>query len=387
MTLTEEIVLWCVGLTIFALLFVPVVAIFPFIFGIMTVIGAVRSVPANPPTVAVTTIWGRRQRRVVRERLVLANPFFPIMEDLIFIGTTRQVRTIKLPNIRCRAVLAKAGKAKKAKMIGSSVTAEMGVIIQPYFESAESMIAYLNAGGKGWPPLCHRDGDIAIDHEAEERNERDRVWVQLETLLAGAMRQEATTRTWQELALSLKELSAKLVTRLTGETPSMRVRTTPDGIPIPNLDPHAGYEYEIEPIPAGHTLTDYDYAYFLHTINSQGARDVHGLGIIIRAATLEDVEPEQSVKDDQARVDREAAQRVAEEIDFGTEDRLVRIYLKRAQKRGETLTYADALQMVRINRGRANESVVRGSGSSLVDAAALFRQQPPPKPPPGSSQD
>ena len=376
LTLTETVILLLLvlGLALLILAHSPIGILF-FVLAVLLGIGSLHTIPANPPTVAVPTVWGKRQTAVIHERLALASPIFPLVENLIIIGVTRQSRIVEVKNVRCKAIMASSKKLKKRKMIGSSVDIHVGLVFQPDVDHPGSLVDYLNAGGKGWPPFFHQDGELCVDKEAEERDERDAVWKQLEIIITGALRQEASTRTWVEVAESKAELSAKLITRLTGQRPTVRVVRNAHGIPQPDLDHHTIYEYLIEPIPDGYELQEEDYMIFLQEINANGARDVKGLGIVVRSATVEEVEPEEAVRHDAAESDREAAQRDAEKIDFDTELMLAEKYLEVAKKHGKEMVLDDALKYVRINRDRAEEIVINSTTDSFLAGAALIGGQ------------
>jgi hypothetical protein len=371
-TTTELIVGTCVLCGSLLLVPAPIIAFLLFVIAGLFIFGGFRQVPANPPMVAVPTVWGTRQQSIIRERIVLVWPHFPIFEQLIFIGATRQARTFDLKEIRCAAMLAASDKSK-SQMIGGSVSAKVGVVFQPDLDNPGGMIDYLNAGGKGWPPLRHDDEEhVCVDEEAEKRHDPDPVWKQLEITVMGTLRQEAGHRTWAAMVHSKAELSAMLVTRITGQPPSMRVVRNANGIPVPDLDPHTKYEFKREPITPGYELTEDDYSLFLTQININGAKDVRGLGIVIRSITVEEVEPEGKLKQDAEESDREASQRDAEKLDFETEEILADRYVEKAKNRGETIPYKEALKYVRINRNRAEEVVVN-TDDAMLGAGALFR--------------
>jgi hypothetical protein len=404
LTLTEEVILWCVGLSVASFFVHPIAGIAILALAVMFAWGSVRTVPPNPPTVAIPTVWEKRQRKIIGERMVLVSPFFPMMERLIFIGFMRQARTLNVKDIRCKPVLldeeeeaaeeaenkGTKGKEKKKKKnkrgTGGAVAMDIGISFQPDIHDPKSLIEYLNAGGKGWPPFRHRDDSFCeVDEEAQEKKEKDDVWRQLEMLLSGTVRQLAAEYTWEELATSTEMLSTKLVGKLTGQQPTMRVKRDEQGKPFPDLDKHSPFEYEMEDIPPGYDFDehddDYDYRLFLQMVNVGEMKDVHGLGIIIRALNVERVDPQGELKKDAERHDREAAQRIAEETDFATENRLAIKYMQQARENGGEMKYEEALERVRINRGRATEHVVR-SGNPLTDAAAIIANPRGPTSPP-----
>ena len=92
------------------------------------------------------------------------------------------------------------------------------------------------------------------------------------------------------------------------------------------------------------------------------------LGLDPGELDVKNIEPEGELAKDSEKAARELQQRRAEKADTETNLALAEEYIQRAKKSGETITLRDALEMVRIDKGRTQEVVTssKGKGSSPV---------------------
>lgn len=225
---------------------------------------------------------------------------------------------IRLEYVEVRCMLTDSdGK----KISGGSVTVKISVVFVPDINIPYRFRLFLNNG---------------------RRKEITKI---LEGMVGEAVRQYATDKTWEELTFAKSELSAHLIWQLTG----MKYADDSDAI-----------------------------EQFLQRALVNGVADVRDLGISIRRLNVVEVEPEGKLKENALLAAEAILQRSAEQTDTDTIVLLAQKIVAAGRDSGDSISLREALEIVRIQRGLADETIVRSSGNGLLDAAALF-QNPPPK--------
>jgi hypothetical protein len=283
-------------------------------------------IPANPPSVAMPTIMGRRYDVIIREGWVFVCPG---IEDLIVRDYVPVVLPFVFDGIRCLLTKTDTGE----KISGGLVTIKGSITYLPDYTEPGRFRSFLNKGGH---PVVSE---------------------QVLAMLGQAVREDGANRTWEELTFAKAVLSAELITMLTGLEP---VNQEPDTIKN-----------------------------FLAQALVNGVADIKDLGIKITRLNVEEVGLEGKLKEDAERAARELVQRSAELTDTDTALKIMNAFLMAMNINASELQtmpleariklFEKILEWVRIDRGRADEIVIRSSGNPLADAAALLRPPTPSK--------
>lgn len=335
-TLTEKVMMAWLGLTMFATFFVfwGVGLIMASLLGFVAMSAYHKEVTVDPPTFARRKIFGKLQPGVLNPRVMFALSLRGLFEELIVIDKTPLVRAeeneLVFNGVRCKA----QGDGDK-KESGASVIVHIGLAFVP------------------------NDGEVGSTNFIN-KGKSDKVMRILQTMLGSAVREQAVDKTWEEYVFEKARLSMELITKLTGRQPTEKVLLNGRGKPIPDPDesrPH--HKYQVEP-RNGRDINEYDIENFIDTALIDNPPDIQGLGIRLSQLKVTQIDPEDlQLQEDSNRKAREKAQRAAEEVDFETERALADEYLTWAVAQGEKLTSKEALEMVRINRKRAREVIIR----------------------------
>jgi hypothetical protein len=215
-----------------------------------------RNIPANPPHKGLVTLWGKRQPRVIGEGYTVLAPYFPFFYDVILINMEQHNMDFIFEHLRCNAV---AGRDFQS---GAAVTVKVGVTWMPN-NDANALFNFIGVGTEPGTRNIMRD------------------------MLAEALRQYATTKTWEELTRSGDEITQILLQKLTAETASGA----------------AGQQ----------------------RLRQQGYPDVVGLGIVITRLNVGEIRPE-------GRVWQVAEDHVAESHEGRAEDYELATEVKQAKK-------------------------------------------------------
>ena len=100
-------------------------------------------------------------------------------------------------------------------------------------------------------------------------------------------------------------------------------------------------------------------------------KNLKNFGIEIVRLNVVNIEPEGELAKDQENLARETQQRRAEEMDIDT---AVKLAKKLVDASGNKMTMAEALELVRIERGRAKETIFRGVNNNPFAAAGVLNQ-------------
>ncbi len=313
----------------------------------------------DPLEVGLLTFWGRRLEVVIREGNKLLAPFFPFMIGVIKIPVGREVLEQKF-EVVARNKQVDANGNVEFQMAGK-LSVEISLVFQPDYEAH-------NAG--------YRLKRYLISGRAAG------VKVMLEQVLVTYTRYAALTHSWN-VFMSLKApLGAAIITKIAGS--QMRSLNRVAGtIPAndlllegdaywarPEITEASAVEYLlVHPVDSPEYKNRYrEIERFLEIALKNGGGDVLDLGILLQRVNVEAIEPTgdlAAVADDPAVED---VQRTSETKDIATELVLAQMY----RDVDPSMSLKDALEFVRVNRGRAKELIVRSSGNPAVDAAALF---------------
>lgn len=326
---------------------------------LMIAFGFVR-VPEDPPHKGILTFWNRRIRVLIPEGTHLLAPYFPFMVGVNPVKVERMNRNFTYEDVRCRA-----NTGSDTAAAGAAVTVEVAITIEPDADGlhggedvdADRIIKYLNSGGEEGVKkiLCDIIGEetrvFASDYTWEE-------FVFLKAPLAAS------------LLMMVSDAKLRTLPRTDGKIAEEDFAIAPDKYRLlPTIDEPLRYIHAAPKDDLHNRQREMEV--FLRIVRENGVGDVVDLGIQITRLNVVRIEPSSALGADAELSAREDAQRRAERKDFDTELELARAYIADATSRGETLSLERALELVRINRGRAKETIVR-SGNPLVDAAAIF---------------
>ena len=200
---------------------------------------------------------------------------------------------------------------------GGVVSVYVSLVFVPDISDPDRIILYLNNGGK------------------------ENIARVLSGVVEEALRQAASTMTWEELSFAKAKMSADLIFRVTG-------RTLPDDI------------------------AEADVVAFLSQALLNGVADVHDLGVRIRRLNVTEVEAQGLIKENAQKAAAELLQREGESIEIDT---LVGNTAKLKEK-FPGISDELALEIIRTLEGHAPETIVRvhSSGNPFLDAMAAFNR-------------
>lgn len=331
------------------------------VFGLTIALGVYSeyTIPADPPSIGVPVLLGRRGNRVVRERIAfVASP----LETLIEVDVTLKNHDRLYEGVRCSDLPDNApitdnldAKIAKVRRSGGSVKVTVGTTFEPDTSASARINQYINAGME------------------------ERVTNILSDIIGETIREVIAGMSWEEASLSRELLSVLIIGRVVGAQPTELVARDAERNPIRNPEDPDTPRYQIagtiNPATAIEDLDKPELEHFLDSILRNGPSDVRGLGIRIRRINVIEVQPEGKLADDAELNAREKQQRSAEYTDFETERKLIKEYLRDAgvqdNDSGYWEKYQKAAEWVRVNRKRAQEHIVR-SDNPLAGAASLF---------------
>ncbi len=287
------------------------------VLSIILAFASIRTVPAQPPSVAMPTFLGARYDELIREGIVLVCPG---IEDLIIKDFLPEEKTLMYDEVRCQM------KGTDGQRIsGGSVTVEVSFVYVPDVSAARRFRLFLNNGG------------------------REKIDSIVEGMLGEAIRQQASMMTWEEITFAKAGLSADLIRILT------------------DLTPEEGAD-------------DAVVKAFLQKALVNGVADVKDLGISVRRVNVVEVEPEGKLKENAEKQAIELLQRTAETTDVGTGINLTQDLLEAAQKHpGGVKEFLEFYKLQQVDRARRSAVSVDSSGTQLLDATALLKSTAPPQ--------
>lgn len=328
-------------------------------------------VTADPPVVAVNALFGHPFKRVIvpRVALVLRVANF---DGLIPIGTTQT--EFRFPvTVRC---------AKESMLDPVTYMPKMIPALDKDGKEVKDPDGKTVMVPKPWESGGEVDLSFASVYEPDVRSKRAYQLVRvgrqagatrmLVGMISEALRKHAAQFTWEELQNMLPEISAGIVTLLTGVHPTIRVQTddgTRTGRPLRDTSKESSHRYLAYPedhpdrlLKPDEVPTRAEIEYFLDEVALNGISDIRALGILIRRMNAFDFELTGALALAANLAAQEKQQRAGEEIDFKTEDMLATRYVEQSKAAGDSpvLTYERALELVRINRKRATEFIYRG---------------------------
>lgn len=328
------------------------------LIGLVVLIGIIAydEVPSGPPSVAMPVILNKRY--TLSPDSIGEGPVFVFrpIEDLVVRNYLPVVVPFAFDGVRCLL------KADEEKVPGGLVTVEGSITIVPDIKMNERFMTFLNKGGhlRFRRPQTDKLDTTPV---GDGSGETSPIIEQILAMLGQAVREYGGTKTWDELTFAKASLSVKLITMLTG------------------LEPESENEATIKE--------------FLAQALIDGVADIIDLGIMITRLNVEEVAPEGGLKENADKAANELLQRTAEQTDIGTAIKLAQEFLEawgideevlNTMSRQERQQLMEkALELVRIERRRATENIVRSSGNPFADAAAMLNnpggKNPPEKGP------
>lgn len=326
-------------------------------------------VPEDPPHVGILTFWDRRLRTLLPEGTHLLAPYFPFMVGVNSVNVEGWNFKFEFKNVHC-----KHKDTDGNRVPGGQVSVIISGMVEPDYKASDSsgqpcgadrIITYLNRGGE------------------------EKVRAALEGVLQQATKNLATLFTWEDFTLMKAPLAAALIMNISGAKvyklpridaviPDEYLDISPDEyakLRTERIRDPLMYLWEVKGNETEYRQRYKDVETFLKVVLETGVGDVVDLGIQFTIFAVEEIEPEDALDAAAQGAAIEQAERRKEEIDFDTELLLAEKYLATATKRGEQMTLDQALERVRVNRGRAKEVIVRSSGNQFADAAALMSNQ------------
>lgn len=155
-----------------------------------------KKIPADPPHVGLTVIWGERRPKIKKEGWRLLAPFFPFMYDVILIKVESINLDFLFEDIRTRQRLDPEEEEQDGiPQAGGELTIKISITFHPDKEKGGRLIEYLNRGGQ----------------PGVERILRD--------LIEEDIRHIACERHWEAITFGADELMWQLIGKLTERKP------------------------------------------------------------------------------------------------------------------------------------------------------------------------
>jgi hypothetical protein len=345
-------------------------------------------VSSDPPEVGLLTFWGKRLEVILGESEYLLPTFWPFKIGVSTATAKTIIFDFSFNDVPCKSDTSENGKGGvgalvKVRVVGSIEADHMldekdsrGDKADPC-EGARRVIKFLNKGGN--------DGLHNGDVTDWKQNGVLRV---LEGVIGQGVREQAKGYTWEEYVALKAPLAATLIASISTARPrklpenSEGVVTKPDHqtftpamymrLPVINeplvyvcsangSDEEGKKKYR-------NRITEMEF--FLEMIREGGFADVPDLGIQFTRFTVPEIESTDAVKEATDKAAAEKKQREQQMADHKTQIDLAQLYVKAEVEHPGT---KDALLNVRLRENPGTtETIIRGSGSSLTDAAAIF---------------
>lgn len=302
------------------------------------------TVPSSAPaSMAQLTLWGRRFPVALSEGKKLLADYFPFYIGIIIIAVEQQNLDFVYGHVRCR--LERSTKTKKADPAsGGAVEIEVSATI---IADPKRFDEYILAGG--------------VTPSSTQANTQTVLQDIVHDVLGEALRQEGARRSFEEMMFAQERLTVMLIETLTskeygGEEP---------------LDT----DVEIERQKRLKKMRDY-----LREALTDGAADIHSLGVKVRRLNTVRVEPVGRLAEAAEAAAVEQQQRSAEMIETKAVRAMARVYRQAAGKDADgkyVMSFDRALQIVARERGKHFQEVaVQSSGNPLLDAATTLGLNP-----------
>ena len=294
---------------------------------------------SSPASVALLTVWGRPKEVGLSPGIWLMANYPPFLISFVRIPIENQNLDFTFPNTRCRLTPKTGSKGKddpKHAAAGGEVEVDISVTVLPN-EDPQQLVKYIKAGGLT-TSKSKTNETITVFHD------------QLRDLFGEAIRSEGAHRTWVQMSFAQMRLRAILVRTATGE--------------YPNAD-------------EDDENFDEEARKFIDDLLKNGKGDVHDLGSLIRRLSVVRVVPTGKLLEDAEAVARELQQADKQRQEQIFRRQEARKMVKAARDSGdETLTFKQALQILRIDEEKTAEKVieVRGDASPIVQAAGVVNE-------------
>jgi hypothetical protein len=355
--------------------------------------------------VGLLTIWGRRIPVVIREGLWFLANFFPFYIWYIPVLVERTNYEISLPAY-CKAEVMKGDDPEQAKDsdIGGKVDTKTAVTYTPDYKArgehredigGERLIQFLNSGRQEGVNNILTDivkediRDLALDFTWEEFSD-------LKTVLSARLIGLLTANKVRRLH-SLRDADGKLpspqeLKRRLSSDPSDperafdRYEETLEGIDdilttyvaaqnkaATKGDDESSKKAREDGTKEVKELNE-DIFFFLNEIVTTGVADVRDLGINLTKFNVTHIFPLGITDEETQAAAAEKQQRRKERRDTETDIELAAMYVDASNKAGKEMAFADALKIVRVNKGHAKETIITGTtGNPILDAATIMK--------------
>lgn len=264
------------------------------------------SIPADPVSVGILLIWGRRVPVILTEKTVMKAAFWPlrITYEVIQVGPVDV--DFVFNEVLCKDDVVAGGEADNNSIGGSKVKIEVSLSIQPTSTDGEGLIRWLNYG--------RLTGFKAAFKE----------------IIGEELRQYALGFSWAEI-IKQKDDIAKSVRRVLDPTDAQRQSAIVDGLPLQDLQ---------------------EYGVFLKRVSVPPVVLVGGLAIAAEEAAAE------------------SQQRLAELRDAKTLQEIAQNLFNAAKIADSPITMKQAIDTAQVNRKRATQQIIDLNSGNLSAAAA-----------------
>lgn len=273
-----------------------------------------KKIPAEPPHIAVVTIWGNKIRGVKDEGYALTAPYFPFLHDLIMQDNEVENIDHTFHTLPCNS------KARDKKPV-------------------EEELHDFNMGGTVFADLSisyviNEDGQAAINFI--DYGGHDGIKNQILDMIGQYLRRIANWNTYRKMTSSNGEITACLIKLLTGQDAGSA-------------------RHEIEQ--------------FINQMSSNPIPDTHNMGIKFKKINLPRIYPEGKLAEVAEQQAVELEERRRDKEDMKTELQLYDMIKEKAPE----MSQDKVRDWVQVHRGMADRIIIDGEvGPSALAALAAF---------------
>lgn len=358
----------------FALFYIILAGAFGSFAGFMVSKGLM-DIRADPPHIAILTIWGRRLRVLLLSGTYLLGDYWPFKVSAIPVLAELRNIDMVFENVRCRNAT-EPGQSSDSPTAGGAVTVHVSATIGPDFMAyderkkrhcgAERTINWLNHGGfEGVKGILEDSINEGVRHLASQFD-----WEAFQFM------KSALTAA---LLAKVSEIDFRKIPReADGSFEPEPTDITPDDYHTFKDVVHNPLKYLLDPsIKKNKAEQDRrleEIETFLRIARQNGVSDIIDLGSHISRLNVTDIVPAGALGEDAELAAREKKQREGEIADVDTGIMLAQRFLDFNRKNKGKMSVEEALQLARIDRKRATETVVRtpGARDPLTRAAGVI---------------
>ncbi len=286
-----NLIMWLLVVTLFVCGFFCSFAVHPLYlllaaYGLFLFLRGLVTIPADPETVGLLTIWGHKTNTVLSEGIYLIAPDFPLFVDAIPIELTKKNREFTITDVPCIDVHRTSESASNSGMV--DVVVKVGIT---YIPDEQRLANYILSGK-----------DQGIEKILAEK-------------IGDEVRQMGREKTWQEMTRATDKMSYLIIQKLTDLTLNEKT------------------ELEIDKCMKNFALN--------------GCADIQDLGIIIKRVNVSNIKVNESISRSAKLRAEEEQQRRGGYYEMVTELTLAKQMYAVYQELGEKRNFEDCLLEVR----------------------------------------